>query len=55
YDCHTTATPQWRKDEDGKTMVMCECGSYYKLHGSARPICMKSMLLNIRLELAISV
>ncbi|KAG1728701.1 hypothetical protein EDD22DRAFT_853242 [Suillus occidentalis] len=22
YNCHTTATPQWRKDEDGKTIVM---------------------------------
>ncbi|KAJ7224569.1 hypothetical protein GGX14DRAFT_651065 [Mycena pura] len=41
YDCYTTATPLWRKDDEGKT-VCNACGLYYKLHGSARPISMKS-------------
>ncbi|KAI5986005.1 GATA zinc finger-domain-containing protein, partial [Pisolithus marmoratus] len=39
YNCHTTATPLWRKDDEGKT-VCNACGLYYKLHGSARPISM---------------
>ncbi|KAJ7575641.1 hypothetical protein C8J56DRAFT_1063242 [Mycena floridula] len=41
YNCHTTTTPLWRKDDAGKT-VCNACGLYYKLHGSARPISMKS-------------
>ncbi|KAF8868440.1 hypothetical protein CPB84DRAFT_1632859, partial [Gymnopilus junonius] len=40
YNCHTTATPLWRKDDKGKTICNV-CGLYYKLHGSARPISMK--------------
>ncbi|THU98189.1 glucocorticoid receptor-like (DNA-binding domain), partial [Dendrothele bispora CBS 962.96] len=41
YNCHTTVTPLWRKDNKGK-MVCNACRLYYKLHGSARPIQMKS-------------
>ncbi|KAJ3780042.1 hypothetical protein GGU11DRAFT_693599, partial [Lentinula aff. detonsa] len=41
YNCHRIATPLWRKDGEGKT-VCNACGLYYKLHGSARPINMKS-------------
>ncbi|CAK5276492.1 unnamed protein product [Mycena citricolor] len=47
YNCHTTATPLWRKDDEGKT-VCNACGLYYKLHGSARPISMKNDVIRKR-------
>ncbi|KAL0952531.1 hypothetical protein HGRIS_006791 [Hohenbuehelia grisea] len=47
HNCHTTATPLWRKDDEGKT-VCNACGLYYKLHGSARPISMKSDVIRKR-------
>jgi GATA-binding protein, other eukaryote len=47
YNCHTTATPLWRKDDEGKT-VCNACGLYYKLHGSPRPISMKSDVIRKR-------
>ncbi|KAG1793000.1 uncharacterized protein HD556DRAFT_1238627, partial [Suillus plorans] len=40
-------TPLWRKDDEGKT-VCNVCGLYYKLHGSARPISMKSDIIRKR-------
>ncbi|KAF9231851.1 hypothetical protein BU15DRAFT_90809 [Melanogaster broomeanus] len=43
YNCHTTATPLWRKDDKGKTV----CNAY-KLHGSASPISMKSDVIRKR-------
>ncbi|KAF7343896.1 Transcription factor [Mycena venus] len=49
YNCHTTATLLWRKDDEGKT-VCNACGLYYKLHGSARPISMKSDVICKRLR-----
>jgi len=47
YNCHTTATPLWRKDDEGKT-VCNACGLYYKLHGASRPISMKSDVIRKR-------
>ncbi|THU77472.1 hypothetical protein K435DRAFT_892061, partial [Dendrothele bispora CBS 962.96] len=47
YNCNTTATPLWRKDDEGKT-VCNACGLCYKLHGSARPISMKSDVIRKR-------
>ncbi|KAI0245842.1 hypothetical protein BJV78DRAFT_1277357 [Lactifluus subvellereus] len=43
YNCHTTATPLWRKDDEGKTV----CNAF-KLHGAARPISMKSDVIRKR-------
>ncbi|KAG1786945.1 uncharacterized protein HD556DRAFT_1190640, partial [Suillus plorans] len=47
YNCHTTATPLRRKDAEGKTICNV-CGLYYKLHGSAHPISMKSDIIRKR-------
>ncbi|KIK61095.1 hypothetical protein GYMLUDRAFT_59059 [Collybiopsis luxurians FD-317 M1] len=46
-NCHTTATPLWRKDDEGKTNCNA-CGLYYKQHGSARPISMKADVIRKR-------
>ncbi|KAI0321928.1 hypothetical protein OF83DRAFT_1080557 [Amylostereum chailletii] len=71
YNCHTTATPLWRKDEEGKTVCNAlsnanlpfhlgrtdavstdhasrPSASSFKLHGSARPISMKSDVIRKR-------
>jgi hypothetical protein len=52
YNCHTTATPLWCKDDEedclqcvcaclylheGVVLILCRCGLYYKLDGSAHP------------------
>ncbi|KAJ7145566.1 hypothetical protein C8R44DRAFT_271 [Mycena epipterygia] len=36
YDCHTTATPSWRKDDAGRYLCNA-CGIYRKTHGRVRP------------------
>ncbi|KAJ7287172.1 hypothetical protein C8J57DRAFT_1283087 [Mycena rebaudengoi] len=47
FNCQTTVTPFWRKGD--KSQIVCNaCGLYYKLHGSARPISMKSDVIRRR-------
>ncbi|KAH9963547.1 hypothetical protein BC827DRAFT_1266313 [Russula dissimulans] len=51
YNCHTTATPLWRKDDELEGKTVCNaCGLYApdKLHGCARPISMKSDVIRKR-------
>ncbi|KAI7886807.1 hypothetical protein K492DRAFT_176031 [Lichtheimia hyalospora FSU 10163] len=47
YNCGTTTTPLWRRDEDGRTICNA-CGLYYKLHHTNRPITMKNTVIKRR-------
>ncbi|KAF8802312.1 hypothetical protein BYT27DRAFT_7112564, partial [Phlegmacium glaucopus] len=42
YNCYSTATALWRKDDEGNTACNA-CGLYYKLHGTVRPVSAKSI------------
>ena len=46
-NCQTSTTPLWRRDEIGS--VLCNaCGLFLKLHGTARPISLKTDVIKSR-------
>lgn len=47
HNCATMATPLWRKDDEGNTLCNA-CGLYLKLHGTRRPLSMKSDVIRKR-------
>lgn len=47
YNCHTVKTPLWRKDPDGNTLCNA-CGLFLKLHGTTRPLSLKTDVIKKR-------
>ena len=46
-NCATSTTPLWRRDEIGS--VLCNaCGLFLKLHGTPRPISLKTDVIKSR-------
>ncbi|KAI9486926.1 MAG: hypothetical protein EXX96DRAFT_604972 [Benjaminiella poitrasii] len=46
-NCETTATPLWRRDPQGKPLCNA-CGLFLKLHGSVRPLSLKTDIIKKR-------
>lgn len=46
-NCHTLKTPLWRKDRDGNTLCNA-CGLFLKLHGTTRPLSLKTDVIRKR-------
>lgn len=46
-NCHTMKTPLWRKDPAGNTLCNA-CGLFYKLHGTTRPLSLKTDVIKKR-------
>ncbi|CAH02646.1 nitrogen-responsive transcriptional regulator GLN3 [Kluyveromyces lactis] len=47
YNCKTLKTPLWRRDPDGNTLCNA-CGLFQKLHGTMRPLSLKSDIIKKR-------
>lgn len=47
YNCKTETTPLWRRDEHGNTLCNA-CGLFLKLHGTSRPINLKTSVIKSR-------
>ncbi|KAK6877569.1 Nitrogen regulatory protein GLN3 [Candida tropicalis] len=47
YNCKTTATPLWRRDASGNTLCNA-CGLFLKLHGTSRPLSLKTDVIKKR-------
>lgn len=47
YNCDTSTTPLWRRDDDGNNICNA-CGLYYKLHSVHRPLSMKRSIIHRR-------
>ncbi|CAR31059.1 hypothetical protein ZYGR_0P03650 [Zygosaccharomyces rouxii] len=47
YNCKTNKTPLWRRDAQGNTMCNA-CGLFQKLHGTMRPLSLKSDVIKKR-------
>jgi len=47
FNCHTLKTPLWRKDPTGNTLCNA-CGLFYKLHGTTRPLSLKTDVIKKR-------
>ena len=47
FNCKTLKTPLWRRDPDGNTLCNA-CGLFQKLHGTMRPLSLKSDIIKKR-------
>ncbi|XBW35350.1 hypothetical protein QEN19_000915 [Hanseniaspora menglaensis] len=47
FNCKTFKTPLWRRDSDGNTLCNA-CGLFHKLHGTMRPLSLKSDVIRKR-------
>ncbi|RLV93541.1 Nitrogen regulatory protein GLN3 [Spathaspora sp. JA1] len=47
FNCKTLKTPLWRKDAEGNTLCNA-CGLFYKLHGTTRPLSLKTDVIKKR-------
>ncbi|KAG0740628.1 hypothetical protein G6F57_005427 [Rhizopus arrhizus] len=46
-NCHTTNTPLWRRNPEGEPLCNA-CGLFYKLHGTVRPLSLKTDVIKKR-------
>ncbi|EEQ37735.1 putative nitrogen regulatory protein [Clavispora lusitaniae] len=54
FNCHTLKTPLWRKDRVGNTLCNA-CGLFLKLHGTTRPLSLKTDVIRKRSSRRVSI